>query len=509
MNDGRLYSDAVLLPNGQVMVYGDGNTDVELYDPVANAWTLTDSLPVAGTFQTITLLAGGQVVATGGSASEYNGPGLNVIETYGTPVTAPPPPLGTWTMTGPMDEARATFNLTVLTNGQVLATGGQANGIPPLPQYAADLYNPATGLWTNTGYMNNPREAYASALLTNGQVLVAGGLMTQFGSSITTSCELFYPATGSWSNTGSMHEAREGDVAVRLNNGQVLVAGGAGDGSSELYNPATKTWALTGYMNEERKFAPAFLLPNGKVLIVDGADDGTAELYDPNTALWSYTSGAMLDIQEDPATALLTNGMVLVAGGFDANADDYTGFSELYNPVSDSWSQTGTMNTARESAGSTVLANGVVLVAGGYTGSFLTDAELYDPLTGAWTETGAMKEGRYNFPMVTLLNGAALATGGFGANATGNGNSASTELYATIVPGMALSNETRLPAGSFRFSFAFTPGSTNTVFASTNIGTIFSNWTSLGNATEISPGQFQFTDPTTNLPRRFYRVVSP
>ena len=34
-------------------------------------------------------------------------------------------------------------------------------------------------------------------------------------------------------------------------------------------------------------------------------------------------------------------------------------------------------------------------------------------------------------------------------------------------------------------------------------------WFSLGTATEISNGVFQFTDTTTNLKQRYYRVVSP
>ena len=89
MNDGRLYSDAVLLNNGQVMVLGDGNPDVELYDPYGDTWTYTDSLPVPGNQQSMTLLSGGQVLVTGGSGTEYNGPALNVIETYGSIATAP------------------------------------------------------------------------------------------------------------------------------------------------------------------------------------------------------------------------------------------------------------------------------------------------------------------------------------------------------------------------------------------------------------------------------------
>jgi hypothetical protein len=36
------------------------------------------------------------------------------------------------------------------------------------------------------------------------------------------------------------------------------------------------------------------------------------------------------------------------------------------------------------------------------------------------------------------------------------------------------------------------------------------DWTALGGVVEISPGQFQFTDPqATNSPKRFYRAFAP
>jgi hypothetical protein len=68
----------------------------------------------------------------------------------------------------------------------------------------------------------------------------------------------------------------------------------------------------------------------------------------------------------------------------------------------------------------------------------------------------------------------------------------------------------KLPGGSFQFSFNYISGSTNTVFATTNLSLAFSNWTSLGTATEVSSGHFQFTDPqAANNSKRFYRVRSP
>jgi hypothetical protein len=356
-------------------------------------------------------------------------------------------------------------------------------------------------------------------LLTNGLVLAAGGVTAGFGGGPLSACELYSPATALWTNTGSMKMARFGHTAVRLTNGQVLVAGGISNSttwaSSELYNPATSTWSPTGNLNTPRSFASAFLLTNGTVLVVGGQDSNStilssAEIYDPATGLWRYTASPMLMAQYQPISQLLPDGQVLVAGG--STNGTVSGFSELYDPVGDSWSQTGSMNLPRESAGSVLLNNGIVLVAGGDDGdgNSLTNAELYDPGTGIWTVTGAMLEGRNGlFPMVLLANGQALATGGFPAN---NDRSTGTaELYTTTLSSILLTNPTLLAGDAFQFSFAYTPGAGSTVYSTTNLNLSLANWTMLGSATEVSPGQFQFTDPqaTTNSPQRFYRVSSP
>jgi hypothetical protein len=216
----------------------------------------------------------------------------------------------------------------------------------------------------------------------------------------------------------------------------------------------------------------------------------------------------MLMAQYQPISQLLPDGQVLVAGGL-TNGTAVSGFSELYDPASDTWSQTGSMNTPRESAGSVLLNNGIVLVAGGSNGNTMTNAELYDPAGGFWTVTGAMIEGRNGpFPMVLLANGKALATGGLPAN--NDLSTGTAELYTTTVPTLRILNPIRLAGGAFQFSFTNAPGAGSTVFTTTNLGLSFANWTTLGSATEVSPGQFQFTDPqATNNSKRFYRVRSP
>lgn len=73
-----------------------------------------------------------------------------------------------------------------------------------------------------------------------------------------------------------------------------------------------------------------------------------------------------------------------------------------------------------------------------------------------------------------------------------------------------LANPKTLPNGIFQFDFFDNPGLSFTVLATTNLSQPKTNWTALGGVTEISPGQFQFTDPqATNNLQRFYQIHSP
>ena len=153
---------------------------------------------------------------------------------------------------------------------------------------SAELYDPASGTWTSTGNLNTARALHTATLLPSGMVLVAGGHDgPTFAPSfeVLSSAELYDPASGTWTVTGSLNTARYLHTATLLPNGMVLVAAGYRFdflASAELYDPASGTWTLTGSLNTTRYLHTATLLPNGMVLVAAGfPPSSSAELYTP------------------------------------------------------------------------------------------------------------------------------------------------------------------------------------------------------------------------------------
>ncbi len=431
---------------------------------------------------------------------------------------------GTWTATGAMTNAIYFNSANLLADGKVVSAGGSDN--TGAATASVQIYDPSTGTWKGTNPLSKARFAHTGTVLPNGKVLIAGGLTNYATSGLVQTVELFNPATSTWTNTGAMNYPRYGHTATLLPNGKVLVSGGLGKVGTnvnfattditELYDPATGLWTTSGTLNKGRYNHTATLLQDGKVLVAGGSITNatlvtqTAELYDYTTGLWNTTGSLPLPLGYHTAT-LLPNGHVLVAGG-DSDIGGIGGISlyavknaQLFDPNSETWTATGMLNGVHDNHTATLLNNGLVLVAGTSVQSVTTNsAELYIPSTGLWTNAAQMKFPRNQF-IATLLNtGEVLAVGGSG----NSGFVATSELFSAYVKPV-LTNLTRL-AGAIQFQWTNLPGSTNIVLSSTNAATALTNWTVLGSATEISAGQFQFNDnqPATNS-RKFYRVRSP
>src|SRR5260370_33785981 len=109
-----------------------------------------------------------------------------------------------------MHNARYNFTQTSLPTGKVLVAGGYDKTCPSsCPGLSsAELYDPSTGTWSMTGSMHTRHWAHTATLLANGLVLVAGGYEGPGASNCLASAELHNPSTGHWTNTGSMNAVR-------------------------------------------------------------------------------------------------------------------------------------------------------------------------------------------------------------------------------------------------------------------------------------------------------------
>jgi N-acetylneuraminic acid mutarotase len=367
---------------------------------------------------------------------------------------------GTWTVTGSLNAARETHTATLLPSGRVLVAGGFDSTFNAFA--SAERYDPASRTWTATGNLNSARAYHTATLLPNGTVLVTGGQdgPTFTPSGVLSSAELYDSATGSWTVTGRLNTARYIHTASLLSNGMVLVAGGISGfnafSSAELYDPASGTWTLTGSLNTARFRHTATLMPNGMVLVAAGESSkkasfpvqpdhapswllgvpdagccfifpvASAELYDPASGTWTVT-GSLNTARHAHTATLLSNGMVLVAGGLDSDLNALAS-AELYDPASETWTLTGNLNTARYIHTATLLPNGMVLVAGGYSDlNPLDTAELYDPASGTWIVTDSLNTARYYHTATLLSDGMVLVAGGLECCFP---VSASAELYA-------------------------------------------------------------------------------
>ena len=332
---------------------------------------------------------------------------------------------------GTMNYPRSDQTATLLPDGLVLIVGGYDNG---LPLASAELYDPATGIFSQTGSLTNARYLHSATLLPDGHVLIAGGV--DGGST----AELYDPKSGAFGPTGSMATERAFQSSTLLPDGRVLVAGGAQDASVEIYDPESGGFTATGSMGTFRQSCTATLLSNGRVLIAGGEIPGphmsentfdSAELYDPATGTFRPT-GSMASYRAWDTATLLLDGRVLVAGGRGGEASggqNSLNSAELYDPKTGTFAPTGSMVSGHDSGTATLLSDGRVLIA---DGSVSNTAEVYDPKTGTFGKTGSMAYFRAWDTATLLPDGRVLIAGGEGGPAGGPLNFStlsSAELY--------------------------------------------------------------------------------
>jgi len=184
MNDARANAQATLLQNGQVLIAGGAGLangasyTAELYSN--GHWTLTSSMVFSHPSTTrASLLPNGDALVFGGHLASYASEFFN-------------PATGRWAATHNIGVNPPNGPLTLLLTGKVLLAAGESS-------YGTDsiarLYDSPSNSWLTTGNLNHARAGHTATRLTNGQVLAAGGEFKNSNGTFTilSSAELYAP----------------------------------------------------------------------------------------------------------------------------------------------------------------------------------------------------------------------------------------------------------------------------------------------------------------------------
>jgi hypothetical protein len=252
--------------------------------------------------------------------------------------------------------------------------------------------------------LGEPRSAHAMCGLPGGQITVVGGVD---GMADGTACR-WRPGSNSWETLPSMSTPRLDAVAVALDDGRVLVAGGESDedihlASAELLAADGSSWSAVAPMRTARSGAVCGLLPGGRVIVAGGAKGdpnpfthvthflATAELWDPETNVWTELP-PMTTARVNAAGCVLQDGRFAVVGGH--NDSDYTDGGllcdgEVYDCARNEWrllpAPMGMVGGGRHSAALVPVAGGMLICGGDADDQSRDDqVELWDEESQLW-----------------------------------------------------------------------------------------------------------------------------
>ena len=208
--------------NGKIYVIGgfdagaNPTPTVQVYNPASNSWTFAQSLPYPVDHHAAAVAAG--------RLYTLNGLVYDEAQDAWTPVASPKfshdqtPAVGVW-------------------NDKIYVVGGT---VGETSVAEAEMYDPATGVWTELAPMVLARNHLAGAFI-DGKFYVVGG---RVGSISVAILEIYDPETDTWSSGAAMPTARSGIAAAAVN-GELWVFGGELPklfGKVEVYNPGTNSW---------------------------------------------------------------------------------------------------------------------------------------------------------------------------------------------------------------------------------------------------------------------------
>jgi hypothetical protein len=296
----------------------------------AGAWApLSQAAP--DTIATMLLLSDGTVMAHGAGSRYWYRLTPNASGSYIN---------GTWSALAPMQDSRLYYASAMLRDGRVFVAGGEFGS----GGSSAEVYDPVSDVWTPvpaTALVQKFSDSI-SDILPDGTVLVAPVYPSAFGGTV-----IYDPVTNDWRAGPTLFRGYCQSEAswVKLADESLLTIDPYGT-NSERYVPALNAWIDDGTVpaqlyDTNGELGAGLLLSDGRALFLGGT--GHTALYTPTgtTNAGSWTSGPDLpDAQgtSDAPAAMLVNGRILCATGPAQTFDPPVRFYE-YDPGSNAFSQ--------------------------------------------------------------------------------------------------------------------------------------------------------------------------
>jgi N-acetylneuraminic acid mutarotase len=373
------FSTAMAVPAGNYTlptIVGGGCTE--------DTWTATPGPPDGRTYHTA-VWTGSEMIVWGG-AGHYSY--LNTGGRYN-------PSTDSWMATTTTNAIARGFHTAVWTGNEMIVWGGlNDNSL----LNSGDRYNPTTDSWIPTAITNAPgARDFHTAVWTGSKMIVWGG---SDGGYLNTGGR-YDPNTDSWSATSTTNvpAARNLHTAVWTGS-EMIVWGGYGSAlfnTGGRYNPVTNGWTATTPTNAPGVRYSHTAVWTGTTMIIWGGYDGnhlsTGAKYNPGTNSWTATSTANVPDGRKNHTAVWTGSEMIVWGGSSEDNFGELNTGGRYNPISNSWSATTTVNAPTARTYHTAVWTGSEMIAWGGTaglfGAVLFDTGgRYNPSADSWVNTG-------------------------------------------------------------------------------------------------------------------------
>jgi len=391
-------------------------------------------------------------------------------------------------------------HVAVWTGSEIIVWGGDFSDGTTHYLNTGGRYNPSTDSWTATSTINAPDPRFDhTAVWTGSEMIVWGGYIS-FPSGTVNTGGRYNPSTDSWTATATKHapSARETHTAVWTGSEMIIWGGHSFDGTNDYYlntggryNPSTDRWTATNTINAPTGRTQHRTVWTDSEMIVWGGWDGstafnTGGRYNPSTNSWTATSTTGAPAARQAHTTVWTGSEMIVWSGDAGNMCCYLNTGGRYNPGSDSWTATSTINAPTPRRGSRAAWTGSEMIAwGGYDGAAVGTGGRYNPVTDTWTVTSLIDAPSARFFYSLLWTGSEMIVWG-GAN-TSNVHFDTGGRYCAVGPSPTptpTATATATPTATPTPTAAPTPAAP-TALTATNVTTnsFAANWSSVGAAT--------------------------